>query len=171
MTEQRIPYDEMVQNALLGVVRKVMQDTAKFGLSGAHHFYIAFRTDHPEVDIPAFLKERYKEVMTIVLQNQFWDLKVEEDYFEVGLSFNRKPALLHIPFSAVTGFLDPSVEFGLHFQRQNQDNAGEDEDKDGLPAEAADNVPPAQDESAKAAGDPAAAEANVVALDAFRKKK
>lgn len=166
MTEQRIPYDEMVQNALLGVVRKVLEDTAKFGLSGAHHFYIAFRTDHEGVNIPSFLKERYKDEMTIVLQNQFWDLKVEDDYFEVGLSFNRKPAILHIPFAAVTGFLDPSVEFGLQFQRQRPEDKADDGDE-GDPAEAA--APVATDAAPDDA--PASGEANVVALDAFRKKK
>lgn len=170
MTEQRIPYDEMVQNALLGVVRNVLGDAAKFGLSGAHHFYIAFRTDHPGVDIPQFLKERYKDEMTIVLQNQFWDLKVEDDFFQVGLSFNRKPAILHIPFAAVTGFLDPSVEFGLQFQRQRPedkaDGANEDEFEDIFDAE-----DPALATDADPTAQPTSGEANVVALDAFRKKK
>ncbi|MDA5195096.1 SspB family protein [Govanella unica] len=170
MTEQRIPYDEMVQNALLGVVRKVMQDTAKFGLSGAHHFYIAFRTDHPGVDIPAFLKERYKDEMTIVLQNQFWDLKVEEEFFQVGLSFNRKPAILHIPFAAVTGFLDPSVEFGLQFQRQRPEDKADDEaDALGLESDGVHKI--SADTTAPNDAGPASGEANVVALDAFRKKK
>lgn len=169
MAEQRIPYDEMVQNALLGVVRKVMQDTAKFGLSGAHHFYIAFRTDHPGVDIPAFLKERYKDEMTIVLQNQFWDLKVEEDFFQVGLSFNRKPAILHIPFAAVTGFLDPSVEFGLQFQRQRPEDKADDADDTAL--ESASPAETTGEAAALTDATPASGEANVVALDAFRKKK
>lgn len=113
----KILYDELVQDALVGVVRKVLLDTAKFGLQGAHHFYIAFRTDHPGVVMPAYLRERYKDEMTIVLQNQFWDLQVADDHFSVGLSFNQKPAKLSIPFDAMTGFLDPSVEFGLQFQR------------------------------------------------------
>lgn len=170
MTEQRIPYDEMVQNALLGVVRNVLEDAAKYGLSGAHHFYIAFRTDHPGVDIPQFLKERYKDEMTIVLQNQFWDLKVEEEYFQVGLSFNRKPAILHIPFAALTGFLDPSVEFGLQFQRHRPEDDKADDEFDGLDGDAFDD--PLGDDAASAETDAKpSGDANVVALDAFRKKK
>lgn len=150
----------MVQKALLGVVREVLEDTARHGLPGSHHFYIAFRTDHPGVNIPNHLRERYKEEMTIVLQNQFWDLKVDKNHFEVGLSFNRKPAVLSIPFDAVTGFLDPSVEFGLQFQRQDEEGElpGDEIAPDVEPTVSADN---ADDED----------EPNVVTLDAFRKKK
>lgn len=168
MSDQKIPYDELVQDALLGVVRKVLSDAAIYGLPGAHHFYIAFRTEHPGVDIPAYLRERYKEEMTIVLQNQFWDLKIEDDHFQVGLSFNSKPAVLTIPFAAVTGFLDPSVEFGLQFQRP----------RPAKPAAETTAPQPAPSESAAAAEEPGPApdtdnggDANVVALDAFRRKK
>ncbi len=179
MTEQRIPYDEMVQNALLNVVREVLAETAKTGLSGAHHFYIAFRTDHPDVSVPAYLKERYKEEMTIVLQNQFWDLRVEKDFFQVGLSFNRKPAILTIPFAAVTGFLDPSVEFGLQFQRNGAD-AADGNGKVSPPVKKAIPKRPAADDKADAddvvtgdttPDDSGGGDANVVTLDAFRKKK
>jgi hypothetical protein len=161
MSEQHFHYDEMVQEALLGVVRKVLQDTAQNGLPGDHHFYIAFSTEDPGVSIPDHLRERYKDEMTIVLQNQFWDLKVEDDYFEVGLSFNSKPALLRIPFDAVTGFLDPSVEFGLQFQRSED----ETEVEDLAPEETV------EEDAAKPETGDTDDEANVVTLDAFRKKK
>ncbi len=160
MTQQHFHYDEMVQKALLGVVREVLEDTARHGLPGSHHFYIAFRTDHPGVSIPKHLRERYKEEMTIVLQNQFWDLKVEKNHFEVGLSFNHKPAVLSIPFDAVTGFLDPSVEFGLQFQRQEDAQEQAEE----TPAEPAAEEPAADNTESED-------EPNVVTLDAFRKKK
>ncbi|RMF09161.1 MAG: hypothetical protein D6763_08295 [Alphaproteobacteria bacterium] len=168
MTQQHFHYDEMVQKALLGVVREVLEDTARHGLSGSHHFYIAFRTDHPGVSIPNDLRERYKEEMTIVLQNQFWDLKVEADHFEVGLSFNRKPAVLRVPFDAVTGFLDPSVEFGLQFQRQEAEPAHDDGEPAGNPSAGTDKTPGSGDTpvDAEDSGEP-----NVVTLDAFRKKK
>lgn len=192
MTEKgKILYDELVQDALLSVVRKVLSDTAKFGLQGAHHFYIAFRTDHPNVTMPAYLRERYKDEMTIVLQNQFWDLHVDDNHFSVGLSFNQKPAKLSIPFDALTGFLDPSVEFGLQFQRAKAEGktkaAGEAADAPPV-GEAAQSTPAAVKKSTKAAkvtdAEPAAAPedgpdgppegsdgpAKVVALDAFRKK-
>lgn len=163
MSEQHFHYDEMVQDALLGVVRKVLQDTAQNGLPGDHHFYIAFSTEAPGVVIPDHLRERYKDEMTIVLQNQFWDLKVEDDYFEVGLSFNSKPAMLKIPFDAVTGFLDPSVEFGLQFQRS--DSEDETEAEEAAPEEIV------EEDAAKPETGDTDDEANVVTLDAFRKKK
>jgi hypothetical protein len=187
----KILYDELVQDALLGVVRKVLADTAKQGLQGAHHFYIAFRTDHPGVVMPAYLRERYKDEMTIVLQNQFWDLHVADDHFSVGLSFNQKPAKLSIPFDALTGFLDPSVEFGLQFQRSKTD--GKAKPAAGEPAPAVGEAGSVKKtakgaekalEKAGDAADPAAKSddgpdgpqdgsngpAKVVALDAFRKK-
>lgn len=164
MADQYIPYDDMVHNALLSVVRDVLSDTARSGLPGAHHFYIAFRTDHPGVIIPPHLKERYKDEMTIVIQNQYWDLKVEPDYFEVGLSFSGKSSILTIPFAAITGFLDPSVEFGLQFQRTKDAAANGDEIAETPTPEPESNG----DETPKT---PEGGDANVVTLDAFRKKK
>ena len=104
MTDETIKYDEMVQDALVGVVRNLLVDTAKYGLPGEHHFYITFQTTHPDVIIPSYLRERYEEDMTIVLQNQFWDLKVEQDFFEIALSFNRNKEHLSVPFEALLGF-------------------------------------------------------------------
>ena len=109
-----IRYDLLVQDALKGVVRKVLID-AKDGLPGEHHFYISFQTDFPGVRLSNRLREKYPQEMTIVLQHQYWDLNVTEHTFEVGLSFSGVPERLLIPFDALTGFFDPSVQFGLKF--------------------------------------------------------
>jgi len=113
-----IPYDEIVQEALRAVVGRVLGEIQHAGgtLPGGHHFYITFKTGAPGVTIPAHLRERFPDEMTIVLQNKFWDLAVDEEGFTVGLSFNQIPAKLDIPFSAITAFVDPAVDFGLQFQ-------------------------------------------------------
>jgi hypothetical protein len=111
-----IRYDLLVQDALKGVVRKVLGDAARNGLSGDHHFYISFRTDFPGVRLSNRLREKYPQDMTIILQHQYWDLGVTEHAFEVGLSFSGVPERLLVPFDAVTGFFDPSVQFGLKFE-------------------------------------------------------
>ena len=114
-TEDLIRYDVMVQEALLGVVRKVLTDAAKVGLPGEHHFYITFRSQGPGVKLSHRLTEKYPDEMTIVLQHQFWDLTVGEQSFEVGLSFGGVAERLVVPYEALTGFYDPSVQFGLKF--------------------------------------------------------
>jgi uncharacterized protein len=113
-----IPYDEIVQEALRAVVGRVLGSVERSGghLPGSHHFYITFKTAAPGVSIPKHLRERFPDEMTIVLQNKFWDLKVAQDGFSVSLSFNAIPTKLQIPFSAITAFVDPAVEFGLQFQ-------------------------------------------------------
>jgi len=108
-------YQKLVQNALLGVVRSILKTAADDGLQGEQHFFITFRTQSKGVHIPTFLKERYPDEMTIVLQHQFDDLKVEEDNFSVLLSFSGKPERLTIPFTALMGFADPSEQFALQF--------------------------------------------------------
>ncbi len=120
-----IPYDEIVQEALRAVVGRVLGQVAAGGgmLPGTHHFYITFKTGAPGVDIPQRLRERFPDEMTIVLQNKFWDLKVEDDRFSVGLSFNQIPSMLLVPFSAITAFVDPAVDFGLQFQAVVDDEA------------------------------------------------
>ncbi|MDO9489420.1 MAG: ClpXP protease specificity-enhancing factor SspB, partial [Sphingomonadaceae bacterium] len=115
--ESLIPYDDIVQEALRSVVRRVLGDIeAAGGLPGSHHFYIAFKTRAPGVDLPKHLHERYPDEMTIVIQHRYWDLQVGEERFSIGLSFNQVPAKLTIPYSAVTGFVDPAVNFALQFQ-------------------------------------------------------
>jgi hypothetical protein len=113
-----IPYDEIVQEALRAVVGRVLGEVERTGsmLTGNHHFYITFKTGAAGVSIPQHLRERFPDEMTIVLQNKFWDLAVTGDGFTVGLSFNQIPAKLVIPFSAITAFVDPAVDFGLQFQ-------------------------------------------------------
>lgn len=115
-----IPYDEIVQEALRAVVGRVLGQVEASGgeLPGNHHFYITFKTGAPGVSIPPHLRERFPDEMTIVLQNKFWDLAVNADSFGVGLTFNQVPAKLHIPFSAITAFVDPAVDFGLQFQAE-----------------------------------------------------
>jgi hypothetical protein len=114
-----IPYDEIVQEALRAVVGRVLGEVEQNGgLPGEHHFYITFKTQAPGVDIPQHLTQRFPDEMTIVIQNRFWELKVRPDAFEVGLSFNQVPAKLIVPFAAVTGFVDPAVNFALQFQAQ-----------------------------------------------------
>lgn len=148
-------YDRMVEDALRGVLRQALTVAAGQGLPGAHHFYITFRTDHPATRVPAPIRARYPEEMTIILQHQFWGLEVTEDWFEVTLSFNRVNQRLHIPFAAVTAFADPSEKFGLQFQAV--ESAAAPPSPEPVMAE----VP--QAESAAPAGE-------VIALDAFRKK-
>ena len=151
-----IPYDEIVQEALRAVVGRVLGEVAaNGGLPGGHHFYITFKTGAPGVDIPRHLSEKFPDEMTIVIQNRFWDLKVKEDGFEVGLSFNQMPAKLVIPFSAITGFVDPAVNFALQFQAQVEE-AGPQEH------EQAENDAPA--------AAPADDGSNVVSVDFSRKK-
>jgi hypothetical protein len=116
MPTDHIRYDLLVQEALRSVVRKVLGDAARNGLPGDHHFYISFKTHAPGVTIPAVMRQKYPEEMTIILQHEFWDLSVNGDGFEVSLSFSRKPERLAIPFAAITGFSDPSVPtFGFKF--------------------------------------------------------
>jgi hypothetical protein len=121
-----IPYDSIVQEALRAVVGRVLGEIEQGGseLPGAHHFYITFKTHAPGVSIPAALRERFPDEMTIVLQNKFWNLNVREDGFAVGLSFNQVPAELDIPYAAITQFVDPAVDFGLQFQATVADMAG-----------------------------------------------
>ena len=112
----QIRYDLLTQQALRGVVRSVLADVVKKGLPGEHHFYISFDTQADDVKMSQRLRTQYPEEMTIILQHQFWDLRVDDDGFEVGLSFGGVPERLAIPFGAVKSFFDPSVQFGLQFE-------------------------------------------------------
>ena len=131
MPDSLIPYDEIVQEALRAVVGRVLGQVVDAGgmLPGEHHFYITFKTGAPGVDIPTHLKERFPDEMTIVLQNKFWDLTVEPEQFSVGLSFNQIPTKLVVPFSAITAFVDPAVDFGLQFQATVADMMPETHDE------------------------------------------
>jgi uncharacterized protein len=120
MADDLIRYDLLVQDAVRGVVRKVLSDAARDGVPGDHHFYIGFRTHARGVRLSARMRELYPDEMTIVLQHQFWDLSVTGEAFEVGLSFQNKPEMLLIPFDAVTRFADPSVGFELQFAVEDE---------------------------------------------------
>jgi hypothetical protein len=162
--DSMIPYDEIVQEALRAVVGRVLGQVEAGGgmLPGNHHFYITFKTGAPGVSIPADLRARFPDEMTIVLQNKFWDLGVGEQGFTVSLSFNQMPAKLDIPFSAITAFVDPAVDFGLQFQAM-----ADDEDEDDLSA-AAGNDESERDVASRIT--PSEDGSNVVSVD-FGKKK
>ena len=154
--ESLIPYDEIVQEALRDVVGRVLREVeASGGLPGDHHFYITFKNRLPGVVIPKHLSERFPDEMTIVLQHRFWDLKVGEDAFSVGLSFGGVPSTLNVPFAAVTDFVDPAVDFSLKFQANGAEEGHEEHD-------AAQNDPPE--------GEVREDGSNVVSVD-FTKKK
>jgi hypothetical protein len=157
--ESLIPYDEIVQDALRAVVGRVLGEVAQSGgLPGEHHFYITFNTRFPGVSIPKHLAERFPEEMTIVIQHRFWDLKVEDEGFTVGLSFGGVPANLQVPFAAVTQFHDPAVEFALTFQANAAEGPPEEHE------EAENDVPTGDTDEAKDDG------SNVVSVDFTRKK-
>ncbi|MGE0423600.1 MAG: SspB family protein [Reyranellaceae bacterium] len=182
----KLQYDALVDDALRSVVRRVLTMIASDGLPGAHHFYISFRTTAPGVQMPEYLREKYPDDMTIVLQHQYWDLTVGEESFEVTVSFNKRNERLKVPFAAMVAFVDPSVRFGLQFEKRDQpasqlpapetlpalagppdadaaspDGSAAASDKDSLHVTAEDmkDDKPAKDSDTK-----------VVALDAFRKK-
>jgi hypothetical protein len=185
MAQSPYEYGKWVEDALRQVVRRALEQ-ASDGLTGKHHFYITFRTDAPGVEIPAHLHKQYPREMTILLQNQFWGLKALAAHFEVTLSFNRVNETLSIPYSALTAFADPSVEFGLQLQMTEPKGppipklpaeekpiakkplpAGVAEIKKSLPAPA---PAPAAKAKPEAADDTAKKSGQVVAIDAFRKK-
>lgn len=108
-------YPRLLQRALRTLVREVLTVAADDGLPGEHHFYLSLRTDRADVQVPPFLRQRYPEEMTVVLQNQFWDLQVDDAGFAVTLRFDGMPARLEVPFDAVVAFFDPAAQFGLRF--------------------------------------------------------
>lgn len=172
MAKDFIGYQALTDAALRGVVRDALRRIEKSGLIGAHHFYLTFKTHAEGVDIPDFLKEQYPDEMTIIIQHQYWALKVKDDYFEVTLTFKKLPAPLHIPFAALTAFFDPGVQFGLQFRAEGDGtpktatgpvmvpNAPEKAQDDDAPEPVA---PPAKPAEKPAPGE-------VVSLDSFRKK-
>ena len=174
MSEDLMDYQALVERAMKGVVRDVLARVAEDGLPGEHHLYISFRTEHEGVEIADRLVAQYPDEMTIVLQYQFWGLEISEDAFEITLSFSGKNERLYIPFDAVVGFADPSVNFGLQFKAADGDDISIDpvEAQDAAPIE--DTSDPEFEDDASDAGEPENGDqktGEVVALDAFRKKK
>ena len=161
MPQDLFHYDRMIEQALRGVVREALLRASREGLPGAHHFYIGFATREPGVELPASLRAKFPDEMTIVIQHQFWDLEIREDAFSVTLSFQRQPERLAIPFAAIKSFADPSVNFALEFASPvTASAASEPAESPALPAPIA-APPPAAEE--RTTGE-------VVALDAFRKR-
>ena len=168
MADDLLRYDVLAQEALRGLVRKVLTEVAQTGLPGDHHFFITFDTRHPAVRISPRLRAQYPAEMTIVLQHQFWDLAIHESHFEVGLSFNGVAELLVVPFQSINAFVDPHASFGLKFdtvaEAANEAEAGPVAEE----APEAEAVP--ADPEPAAANAEADGGASVVSLDAFRKK-
>jgi len=161
-SDSLLPYEAWTERALRQVVVWALEHAATEGLPGDHHFYITFRTDHPGVVIPPRLRAQYPQEMTIVLQHQFWDLKVDQEagLVSVGLSFGGAPASLAIPLEAVTGFADPAVRFGLAFQPATR----------ALAANEADAAEPAAEPAGEADAETTPEAPQVVSLDAFRRR-
>lgn len=192
MGQDLIRYDILAQDALRGVIRKVLTEVIKTGLPGEHHFFITFLTSAPGVRISTRLREKYPELMTIVIQHQYWDLAVTETSFEVGLSFSDIPERLLIPFAAIRGFYDPAVNFELEFDVREVEAANGSVEDAPLPiappvkevklpraagaselsAKASAKEKPASkaDKQAPASTSADKKAADVVSLDAFRKK-
>jgi uncharacterized protein len=172
MATDHIRYDVLARDALRGVLRRVLSDAAEHGLPGDHHFFITFVSTADGVKLSPRLLAQYPEEMTVILQHQFWDLVVQEDRFEVGLSFGGIPERLVIPFSSIKSFFDPSVQFGLQFETADGEAAAPAADSPQAPLPTTSALPaPAKDE-AKDTSEPAKPTegAEVVRLDRFRKK-
>lgn len=168
MTKDYIGYKALTDAALRGVVRDALRRVEKQGLIGAHHFRLTFKTRFPGVDIPDFLHEQYPDEMMVILQHQFWGLKVSDDHFEVTLSFRKVPATLTIPFASLTAFVDPGVQFGLQFRETDETEEGEHRSAQ-TPTPIAHLAPEPVVQEAEAPKQPAAP-GEVVSLDSFRKK-
>ena len=152
--ESLLPYEDWIEAATRQVVAQAIAHVAENGLPGEHHFYVTFRTDHPGVVVPPRLRAQYPQEMTIVLQHQFWDLKMDTEagLISVGLSFGGVPASLVIPLDAVTGFADPHVRYGLRFRAGTEPDAAETPEPDAAETEKPDATP------------------QVVSLDSFRRR-
>lgn len=155
--ERGFDYPRMMREALREVPREALRRVAEAGLPEPHHFYLSFRTDHPGVEVAEFLRDRYPDEMTVVLQHQYWDLEVDDEAFSVGLSFSGRVEYLRVPFRALTAFIDPAAEFGLRF--------------DGAPAPSPEDGAPQDDEDDRETSKSRSREpGEVVSIDKFRKK-
>ncbi|SNS40739.1 SspB family protein [Tropicimonas sediminicola] len=162
---QSIDYGKLMHRAMRGLIQEVLGEVATRGLPGQHHFFITFDTTHPDVAIADWLRDRYPEEMTVVLQHWFDNLDVTDEGFSVTLNFGDTPEPLYIPYDAIATFVDPSVEFGLRFETGHADEDDEDDahasepyDEDDEEAPLAENIEP---EPVK--------DAEIVSLDSFRK--
>ncbi|CAM5439666.1 ClpXP protease specificity-enhancing factor SspB [Frigidibacter albus] len=139
---RQIDYGNLMHRALRGLIQEVLQDVADHGLPGAHHFFITFDTTHPGARLADWLRDRYPQEMTVVMQHWFDNLVVDDEGFAITLNFGDMPEPLYIPFDAVRTFVDPSVEFGLRFETQDSDDDEDDEEDE---AEVEEDDAPKQD--------------------------
>jgi hypothetical protein len=155
-----------MHRAMRGLIQEVLTDVAAQGLPGNHHFFVTFDTTHPDAQLADWLRERYPAEMTVVLQHWFDGLEVDDEGFSITLNFGDSPESLRIPFDSIQTFVDPSVEFGLRFE--TQDDSAEDEDHAPVPMPAQAPIEPEAEkpevEEPKTNGN-----ADVVQLDKFRK--
>lgn len=159
-----IEYGSLMHEAMRGLVRKVLVQVQESGLPGSHHFFITFDTSHPDAELADWLSDRYPSEMTVVMQHWFDNLEVGEDGFSVTLNFGDQAEPLFIPYDAIKTFVDPSVEFGLRFEAQD-----EDEDQTGTVA-VVETETPGKFATETAADEPnKPTEADIVSLDSFRK--
>ena len=177
MTQETIDYPGLIDSAMRNVVREALIHVDKFGLPGEHHFFISFQTNFPGVSISPQLKSRYPEEITIVVQHQFWDLKITKELFSIMLSFNNIPEKLVVPFDALTAFADPSIKFGLQFhgkQATSTSSTSASDETVACPAtgRTSGEKPPmaAFEEDAPTVETEAANDEKVVSLEAFRKR-
>jgi hypothetical protein len=177
MAQDLMRYDLLAQDALRGVVRAALLRVEQSGLPGEHHFYISFNTRHPDVRLSERLRKKYEKEMTIVLQHQFWNLKVHEREFEVELSFNEIAEKLVVPFSAVKGFFDPAAQFALQFEMIEEKADAVAETGQAMPEPGATSplaeappealpAPPPSPDGPRPSND----DKKIVSLDSFRKK-
>ena len=172
--DRHMDYDRLYGDTLRKLVQTVLTRVAEEGLRGDRHFYISFRTNDAGVNIPGHLRTRYPDEMTIVLQNQFWDLTITDSLFEVTLSFNNLQEKLIIPFAAITSFVDPSVRFGLQCRGDKEPEDATTPQKTPSRPQLATAIREEEDAATTAdqteddATDDATAE--VIPLDSFRKK-
>jgi len=160
-----IDYGSLMHSAMRSLIKTVLIDVKEHGLPGEHHFFITFDTTHPDVEISDWLRERYPNEMTVVVQHWFDNLEIRDDGFSITLNFGDAPEPLNIPFDALRTFVDPSVEFGLRFE-----TGEEDEDEPALHSVHDDNDEPATlAEELVEADEPPQKDADIVSLDAFRK--
>ncbi|GGL59270.1 SspB family protein [Wenxinia marina] len=164
-----IDYGNLMHRAMRGLIQEVLSDVSEHGLPGRHHFFITFDTMHPDVEIADWLSDRYPGEMTIVLQHWFQGLEVTDEGFSVTLNFGDNPEPLYIPYDAIRTFVDPSVEFGLRFETQDEETADEDGEAPAgevIPARSA-RIPAETDENEDE--DAPKRDADIVSLDSFRK--
>jgi len=159
---QTIDYGNLMHRAMRRLIQEVLNQVAEGGLPGQHHFFITFDTMHPDVEIADWLSDRYPDEMTVVMQHWFDALTVTDEGFSVTLNFGDRPEPLYVPYDAIRTFVDPSVEFGLRFDSQDEDDEDESEEPGTTDADDRKDVP------ADAQSD-ARQDADVVSLDKFRK--